>query len=71
MIDPILEGRILRVMEIIHPGWTFSIGKIHGSEDEVFVLGFPIVNSEWAMMDCTFDEAIENAVMILESYRWN
>lgn len=71
MIDPILEARILRVVEVIPPGFTFAIGRLQNTGEEAFVLGMPMCETEWALLECTFDEAIEESKRILEAYQWN
>lgn len=70
MIDPDFELRILRVMEVLEPGWNFSIG-VDQYGQEMFVLCMPCADSEWAMSECTFDEAIDNTIEIMEAFQWN
>lgn len=44
MIDPDFELRILRVMEVLEPGWNFSIG-VDQYGQEMFVLCMPCADS--------------------------
>lgn len=71
MLDPELQERIVRVMDLLQPGWTFSIGSIVGNEGEAFVLSFSMAGMEWLMAECTFDEALFKTEEILESFQWN